>query len=108
MSAVPRTNRLKFGNRPYSKPADVETPPGGAEGALLALGGRFGGFSFFAQRNRLNYVYNWFGLERYTVTSTEALPSGPVKLRVDFTVAVPGGNTATLFINDKRVGEGKI
>lgn len=107
MTQVPRSNMLNFRNRSYTVTADVEIPQGGAEGVLLSLGGRFGGFSFFVEKNRLNYAYNWVGLERYSVTSAEALPAGPAKLRLEFTTA--GANsTATLFINDKRVGEGKI
>ena len=108
MPAVPRGNMLNFRGRSYMITADVEIPSSGAEGVLLALGGRFGGFSFFLQKNRLSYVYNWVGLERYTVTSTEAVPAGSVKLRVEFTSAGPNSGTATLFVNDKGVGEGKI
>jgi arylsulfatase len=108
MASVPRGNMLNFRGRSYSITADVEIPSGGAEGVLFALGGRFGGFSFFVQKNRLNYSYNWVGLERYTVTSTEPVPAGSLKLRVEFTSAGPGSGTAALFINDKRVGEGKI
>ena len=108
MPAVPRGNMLNFRGRSYTITADVEIPSSGAEGVLLALGGRFGGFSFFLQKNRLSYVYNWVGLERYTVTSTEAVPAGSVKLRVEFTSAGPNSGTATLLVNDKRVGEGKI
>jgi len=107
MSAVPRTNMLNFRGRSYSITADVDIPASGAEGVLLALGGRFGGFSLFMQKNRLSYVYNWVGLERYTVTSTEPVPAGPAKLRVEFAASGPGG-TATLFINGRRAGEGKI
>lgn len=108
MASVPRGNMLNFRGRSYSITADVEIPSGGAEGVLFALGGRFGGFSLFVQKNRLNYAYNWVGLERYTVTSTEAIPAGSAKLRMEFTMSGPGGGIAALFINDKRVGEGKI
>jgi arylsulfatase A-like enzyme len=108
MPAVPRGNMLNFRGRSYTITADVEIPSGGAEGVLLALGGRFGGLSFFLQQNRLSYAYNWVGLERYTVTSTEAVPAGSVKLRVEFTSAGPNSGVATLFIDGKRVGEGKI
>jgi arylsulfatase len=107
-ASVPRSNMLNFLDRSYSVTADVEIPAGGAEGVLLALGGRFGGFSLFMQKNRLSYAYNWVGLERYIVTSTEAAPIGSVKLRLEFTSAGPGSGAAVLFINDKRVGEGKI
>jgi arylsulfatase len=108
MASVPRANMLNFRSRSYSITADVEIPSSGAEGVLLAFGGRFGGFSLFIQKNRLSYVYNWVGLERYTVTSTEAVPAGSAKLRVEFISAGPSSGTAVLFINDKRVGEGKI
>lgn len=107
MPAVPRTNMLNFRNRSYSITADVEIPASGGEGVLLSLGGRFGGFSFFLQKNRLGYVYNWVGLERYSVTSTEAVSEGQATLRLDFTNN-PGGGTVALFINDKRVGEGTV
>ncbi len=108
MQAVPRSNVLNFRNRSYSITADVEIPQGGAEGVLLSLGGRFGGFSFYVQKNRLSYAYNWVGLERYTVTSTEPIPAGPAKLRLEFTSAGADKSTATLFVNGRQVGEGKI
>lgn len=108
MSPVPRSNMLNFRNRSYSITAEVEVPPGGADGVLLAMGGRFAGFSFFVQKNRLNYAYNWFGLERYGVSSTEAVPSGAVTLRLDFTNTGPNKGTAALFINGKQVGEGPV
>jgi arylsulfatase A-like enzyme len=107
MPSVPRANMLNFRGRSYTITAEVEIPAGGAEGVLLALGGRFGGFSFYVQKNRLSYVYNWVGLERYTVTSTEPIPTGPAKLRLEFTSA-GSTSTATLFVNGKQVGEGKI
>jgi len=107
MPTMPRNNMLNFRNRSYSITADVEIPSGGAEGVLMSLGGRFGGFSFFVQNNRLSYAYNWVGLERYTVTSTEPVPAGSVRLRLEFT-GRPGSGIAALYINDKQVGEGRV
>ena len=75
---------------------------------LLSMGGRFAGFSFFVQQGRLNYVYNFFGLERYTVTSADAVPAGPVTLRMDFARTADNQGTAALFINDSEVGAGTI
>jgi arylsulfatase len=108
MASVPRSNMLNFRGRSYSITAEVEIPSGGGDGVLVALGGRFGGFSFFLQKGRLNYAYNWVGLERYTVTSTEGVPAGSAKLRLEFNMSSPSSGTASLFINDKRVGEGKV
>src|SRR5207244_1106263 len=82
--AIPRKNTPNFFNRSFSITAEAEIPARGAEGALLALGGRFSGFTLFVQNDRLNFVYNFFGLERYSVVSTEAVPKGSVKLRLEF------------------------
>ena len=108
MATVPRSSTPNFRDRSHSITAEVEIPPGGAEGVLLSMGGRFAGFSFFVQQNRLHYAYNFFGLERYNVTSTESLPPGAVTLRMDFTRTGENQGTAALFINDRKVGEGSI
>lgn len=108
MTATPVTNAPNIRNRSFSLTADVEIPPSGAEGVLLSLGGRFAGFSFFVQNNRLQFTYNYFDQERYNVTSTEALPKGALKLRLEFTITGENQGVAALFINDRKVGEGPI
>jgi len=105
---TPRSSMPNFRNRSFSLTADVEIPTGGAEGVLLALGGRFAGFSFFVQNNRLQFVYNFLGLERYNVVATEALPAGAAKLRMEFTSTGDNKGVAALFINERKVGEGPI
>jgi arylsulfatase A-like enzyme len=104
MSTVPRANTPNFRNRSHRITADVDIPPGGAEGVLLSMGGRFAGFALFVQQNRLHYAYNFFGLERSVVTSTEPVPEGAVSLRMDFTNTGTNQGSAALFINDRAVG----
>ncbi|MGH9801255.1 MAG: sulfatase/phosphatase domain-containing protein, partial [Blastocatellia bacterium] len=108
LTQIPRVNTPNFRNRSFSLTADVEIPSGGAEGVLLALGGRFCGFSFFVQNNRLSFVYNFFGLERFTIAATENLPTGAAKLRMEFNSSGKDSGTAALFINDRKIGEGAI
>lgn len=105
MIAVPRANTLNFRDRSYSITADVEIPPAGAEGVLLSLGGRFAGFALFAKDNHLHYAYNFFGLERSAVASSDPLPRGPATLRVDFNRTGENQGTAVLSIGDKQVGQ---
>jgi arylsulfatase len=105
---TPRSSMPNFRNRSFSLTADVDIPQGGAQGVLVALGGRFAGFSFFVQNNRLQFVYNFLGLERYSVSATEPLPSGPAKLRMEFTNTGENKGIAAIFINDRKVGEGAI
>ena len=94
----------------FSLTADVEIPNDGADGVLLADGGRFGGISFFIQNGKLNFVHN-NGNEKTVITSSKNVPSGKIKLRLDFTPNAPkyaSSADASLYINDEKVGEGKF
>jgi arylsulfatase len=51
-------------NRSLTITADVEIPAGGADGVILAQGGRFGGWSLYMKGGRPIYVYNFIGLQR--------------------------------------------
>jgi arylsulfatase len=57
------------------------------------------------------YEYNWFSQERSKVTSSEKLSTGPATIRVEFKYdggGVGKGGAVTMFVNDKKVGEGRI
>jgi arylsulfatase A-like enzyme len=102
---------LNVKNRSHTVSAAVEIPEGGAEGVIIAQGGRFGGWSLYAKENKLTYCHNWVGLEHYIVTAEEPLPAGPATVRFEFAFdgGAPGaGGTATLFVNDAQVGQGRI
>ena len=98
-------------NRSFSVTADVDIPKGGANGVVLAQGGRFGGWSIYFKDGKPAYVHNWVGHERYTVSATEAVPAGKATLAMHFAYdgGGPGkGGTATLSVNGKKVAEGRI
>ena len=103
-------------NRSHTITADVVIPDSGAEGVLLAQGGRFAGYSLFVKDDRLHYVHNYVGLEEYTVTSTVQVPIGVVTLRYEFEVTGPPNFAAgkgspgigSLYINGSKVGETEI
>jgi arylsulfatase len=100
-------------NRPHSITADVEIPKGGAEGALLSAGDVQGGFSFYVQNGKLQYVYNYVGSNFYHVESNLDVPEGRHKLRFEFELTgkpdiakgmgAPGN--AQLYIDGKLVGD---
>jgi arylsulfatase len=102
---------LNVKNRSLTITADVENPAGGANGVILAQGGRFGGWSLYMKAGKPVYVYNFIGLERSTVASPQALPAGRSTVRLEFAYDGGGlgkGGLATIYVNDKKVAEGRI
>ncbi len=95
-------------NRSHSISAEVEIPEGGAEGVLLARGGRFGGYALYLQNNRLVYDHNFLGTSHSVVTSEAEVPKGPSTLRFVFSKTGEHQGNGALFINGVKVGEGKI
>ena len=89
----------------------MDNADGKAEGVLVTHGGKFGGYGLFVQNGKPTFVYNWGQSARYTVTAAEPLPPGKSAIRFDFASdgSKPGeGGTGAIFVNDKKVGEGRI
>ena len=98
-------------NRSHSITATIDVPAGGAEGVILAQGGRFSGWSLYAKNGRPVYTYNWLGRAHYRIAGADPLPAGPVTLRYDFAYDGGGrgkGGLGTLFVNGRKVAEGRI
>lgn len=98
-------------NRSKTVTAELEIPEGGANGVILAQGGRFGGWCLYLKDGRPAYTYNFLGLERYTVAAPEALPAGKATVVFDFAYDGGGlgkGGTGTLSVNGNEVAEGRI
>ncbi len=98
-------------NRSYAITADIVVPAGGANGVLMAQGGRFGGWSLYVKDNKPVFAYNYLGLQLTTIRSPEKLPAGKVTMRWAFLYdgGKPGaGGTGVLYINGKKVATGKI
>jgi arylsulfatase len=111
MTGMSENAFLNVKNRSVIITADLEIPKGGANGAILCQGGRFGGWSLHMKGGRLAYSYNFLGLKRTSVTSGQAIPAGKATVKMDF--AYDGGGMAkgglvTLSVNGKKVGEGRI
>jgi arylsulfatase A-like enzyme len=102
---------LNIKNKSKTITAEIEVPEGGAHGTVIVQGGRFGGWSLYVKDGVPAYDYNFLGLERTTVAATEKLKPGKATIR--FTFAYDGGGLGkggmgTLFVNDQKVGEGRI
>ncbi|HWY53780.1 MAG TPA: arylsulfatase [Terriglobales bacterium] len=107
---IPEPSAANTKNVSHTITATIEVPQGGADGVLVAEGGAAGGYTLYIKDGVPVYEYNYFAHERYKVTSSERLSRGSAVIRVDFKYdgGIGKGGTATLFINDKKVGEGRI
>jgi arylsulfatase len=102
---------LNVKNKSLKITADVEVPAGGAQGAILVQGGRFGGWSLYMKDGKPAYDYNFLGLERTTIASPTPLTAGKSTLVFDFAYDGGGmgkGGTGTLSVNGKQVAQGRI
>lgn len=102
---------LNVKNRSKTITAEVEIPKGGANGVILAQGGRFGGWILYMKDSRVAYTYNWLGLKFNTVMAPSALSEGPATITFDFVYdgGGPGkGGMGTLLVDGKKVAEGRI
>jgi arylsulfatase len=98
-------------NRSKTLTAELEIPQGGANGVILAQGGRFGGWSLYVKDGKPAYTYNFLGLRQFTVASPEALPVGKATVVFDFAYDGGGmgkGGDGTLSVNGRKVAEGRI
>ncbi|GAA1761316.1 arylsulfatase [Kocuria aegyptia] len=98
-------------NRSHRITARVEVPEGGAEGVIIAQGGRFGGWSLYVVDGCLSYAYNCYGRELYTVGSDQPLEPGTRELVFEFFYDGGGvglGGTVQLSVDGKQVGEGRV
>lgn len=98
--AAPPVNRAYF-----RLTADVDLPAG-AEGVLVANGGRFGGSSLFIQDGRLHYAQT-NGVEQALVSSSAPLRTGKSRLTVEFSPKLWSGADITLYQDGAAIAHGK-
>ena len=91
----------------YTMTADVEN---GASGVIVCQGGRFGGFAFHINKGRPTFTYNYLGLEKFVVASSQTLKPGKHTIVYDFKSdgGLGKGGMGTMSIDGTKVGEGRI
>ncbi len=93
--------------RPHRLLARVEIPETGAEGVLVAQGGRFGGFALYVRGGRAHYTYNFAGVTETTVSSAPLAPGRHV-VGVELTPLRGLGMHADLFVDQAVVASTDI
>jgi arylsulfatase A-like enzyme len=102
---------INIKNKSKTITADVDVPAGGGNGVILAQGGRFGGWSLYIKDGKPTYTYNFLGMQRFTIASSEVLPAGKSTVRFEFAYDGGGmgkGGQGNLLVNGKQVASGRI
>jgi len=111
MDGIMENTFLNIKNNSKTITADLELV-GNDRGIILAQGGKFGGWALYMDNGKPTYTYNWFGLDNYTVTSSNAIPKGNAEVKLDFVYEggdeIGKGGVATIYVNGEKVAEGRI
>ncbi len=111
MGRLSENSVLNLKNRSHSVTAEIVVPATGAQGVIVAQGGNIGGWSLYAKGGKLKYCYNLLGIQQFYAESGGALPPGEHQVRMEFAYDGGGlgkGGVASLFVDGKKVGEGRI
>jgi len=84
LTGTPNGDAPSILNASYNFKAEIEIPPGGAQGMLITQGGRFGGYGFYVLKGKPVFVWNLVDLKRERWEGTAALAPGKHTLEFDF------------------------
>jgi hypothetical protein len=111
MAGLPVGSAPSILNKSYTITAEVEIPQGGAEGMLVTLGGRFGGYGLYLLKGKPVFTYNLVDLARFRWEGAAALAPGKHTIVFDFRYDGPGagkGGTGVLSVDGKQVASQTI
>ena len=111
MGRLSENSVVNIKNKSFSVTANIEVPEGGAEGTIIAQGGRFGGWTLYFREGTAKFVYNVLGIKEFAIAATDAIASGTHQVRVEFAYDGGGlgkGGTVTLYHDGNPVGTGRV
>ena len=111
MGRLSENSVVSIKNRSFSVTAELDVPADGADGVIIAQGGRFGGWAVYAKQGRAKFVYNVLGIQEFPTEAEAPIPSGTHQVRMEF--AYDGGGLAkggdvTLYYDGTAVGTGRV
>ncbi|MDR6971961.1 arylsulfatase [Leifsonia shinshuensis] len=111
MGRLSENSVLSIKNKSFSVTAELDVPDGGANGVVIAQGGRFGGWSVYVKDGLATFVYNVLGIHEFRIVASRALEQGRHQVRMEF--AYDGGGLAkggdvTLYYDGDEVGSGRV
>jgi arylsulfatase len=111
MGRLSENSVINIKNKSHSVTAQLQIPDGGVEGVIIAQGGAFAGWSLYVKGGKPKYVYNFLGLQLFTVEGNSEIPAGERQVRMEFAYDGGGlakGGTVTLYVDGNAVGGGRV
>jgi arylsulfatase len=111
MGRLSENSVVSVKNKSFSVTADVDLGDTPAEGVLIAQGGRFGGWAFYAKDGKAKFVYNVLGIHEFATVADVPIPAGHHQLRMEFAYDGEGlakGGGVTLYYDGDQVGSGRV
>jgi arylsulfatase A-like enzyme len=111
MGRLSENSVVSIKNKSFSVTAQIEVPDGGADGVIIAQGGRFGGWAVYVKDGKAKFVYNVLGIQEFATEAESPIPAGKHQVRMEF--AYDGGGLAkggdvTLYYDGAAVGNGRV
>ncbi|WP_280637291.1 arylsulfatase [Nocardioides sp. W7] len=111
MGRLSENSVVSIKNKSFSVTANLDVPEGGAEGVIIAQGGRFGGWGMHVKNGVLRFSYNLLGIQEFTAVADSPIPSGAQQVRMEFKYDGGGigkGGEVTLYYDGTSVGTGRV
>jgi arylsulfatase len=111
MGRLSENSVVNIKNKSFSVTADVDVPAVGADGVIIAQGGRFGGWAVYAKEGKATFVYNVLGIHEFSIAAESPIPAGNHQVRMEFAYDGGGlakGGDATLYYDGTAVGNGRV
>ena len=74
MGRLSENSVVSIKNKSFSVTAEVDVPDGGANGVIIAQGGRFGGWAVYAKDGAATFVYNVLGIQEFATAAERPDP----------------------------------
>jgi arylsulfatase A-like enzyme len=111
MGRLSENSVVSIKNKSFSVTAEVDVPAGGAEGVLIAQGGRFGGWALYTKGGKAKFVYNVLGIHAFATEADIPVPAGVHQVRMEFAYDGGGlakGGNVILYYDGEAVGTGRV
>jgi arylsulfatase len=111
MKRLSENSVVNVKNKSHAVTAQIVVPDGGGQGALIAQGGQYGGWSLYMHEGKFAYCYNTFGVQLSKTYSDTTVEPGEHQVRMEFTYDGGGlgnGGDVALFIDGQASGTGRV